>query len=319
MTRMWRVILAMLLAVVTQGASAHELSMAEMQLREVAPGQFLMQWSAGGDKGDPGSDLTPTWPQGCKVSENLLSCGPAGLSGQVSMAGVGDKFSAAMLKVFWQDGQSRIYTLTAGQSTVNLFGSADDKRAVGEVAMAYVALGFEHIMGGIDHLLFVLGLLFLVGFRRQLIWTISAFTLAHTVSLASVAFGWLTLRPGPVEACIALSIVLVACEALGKRQTLARQWPALVAFVFGLVHGLGFAGALQEIGLPENHVLVALLTFNLGVEVGQLLAVVAAWGVVQLATRLWPRVVRLGPAVLYGIGSVGAYWTFSRVAVLAAA
>ena len=319
MSRMLRVLLAMLMAVLAQGASAHELSMAELQLREVAPGQFLMQWSAGSNKGDPNTDLKPTWPEGCAVTDNLLRCGPSGLSGQVSIAGVGDKFSAALLKIFWQDGQSRVYTLTAGQPTVNLFGAADDKRAVGEVAVAYVALGFEHIMGGIDHLLFVLGLLFLVGFRRQLIWTISAFTLAHTVSLASVAFGWLTLRPGPVEACIALSIVLVACEALGQRKTLARQWPALVAFLFGLVHGMGFAGALQEIGLPENHVLVALLTFNLGVEAGQLMAVLAAWGLMQLTTRFWPSAARLGPAVLYGIGSVGAYWTFSRVAVLVAA
>lgn len=319
MNRMLRWILALLMAAFAHGATAHELSMAEMQLREVAPGQFLLQWSAGGDKGDPASDLIPTWPEGCAVSENLLRCGAAGLSGKVSMAGVGDKFSAALLKVFWQDGQSRVYTLTAGQPSVNLLGSADDKRAMGEVAVAYVALGFEHIMGGFDHLIFVLGLLFLVGFRRQLVWTISAFTLAHTFSLASVALGWLTLRPGPVEACIALSIVLVACEALGQRKTLARQWPALVAFLFGLVHGMGFAGALQDIGLPENHVLVALLTFNLGVEVGQLLTVVAAWGLMQLTTRFWPGVVRLGPAVLYGIGSVGAYWTFSRVAVLVAA
>ena len=316
MTRMLRTVLALLMAVLAQGAWAHELSMAEMQLREVAPGQFLLQWSAGGDKGDPTSDLRPAWPAGCEAADSVLRCGPAGLSGTVSVDGVGKKFSAVMLKVFWQDGQSRVYTLTAGQPRVQLFGSADDKRGVSEVARAYVVLGFEHIMGGLDHLVFVLAMLFLVGFNRQLIWTISAFTVGHTVSLASAATGWLTLRPGPVEVCIALSILLVASEALGQRKTLARQWPALVAFLFGLVHGMGFAGALKEYGLPENHLLVGLLTFNLGVEAGQLLTVVVAWWLLALAKRFLPSVTKIGPVVLYCIGAIGAYWTFARVTSL---
>jgi len=190
---------------------------------------------------------------------------------------------------------------------------------VSEVAVAYVVLGFEHIMGGLDHLVFVLAMLFLVGFNRQLVWTISAFTVGHTVSLASAATGWLTLRPGPVEVCIALSIVLVASEALGQRKTLSRQWPALVAFLFGLVHGMGFAGALKEFGLPENHMLVGLLTFNLGVEAGQMLTVAAAWGLLRLATRFWPGVTKMGPVVLYGVGSIGAYWSFARLTSLVTA
>ncbi len=116
---------------------------------------------------------------------------------------------------------------------------------MGEIARAYLVLGVEHILSGIDHLLFVAALLFLVGFQRKLIWTITAFTLAHSLTLASAALGWLTLRSAPVEATIALSIVLVASEALQPRETLARRLPAMVAFLFGLVHGLGFAGALQ--------------------------------------------------------------------------
>lgn len=323
MTRLFRALLAtcltLLMSLLPPTAAAHELSMAELQLREVAPGQFLLQWSAGGDKGDPRSELIPTWPAGCEATESMLRCGPTGLSGSISIDGVGKtKYSAAMIKVFWQDGQSRVYTLTAGQPTVLLHGAADDQRAVGEVAAAYLVLGFEHIMGGYDHLAFVLALLFLVGFRRQLIWTISAFTLGHTLSLASSAFQWLTLPPGPVEVCIALSIVLVVSEALEQRKTLAREWPALVALLFGLVHGMGFAGALKEIGLPDNHALVALLTFNLGVEAGQLLTVAVAWVLFRLATRFWPTAHRLGPVVLYGIGSVGAYWALSRVITLGA-
>lgn len=313
-----QLLLGLLVAVGAQGAAAHELSMAEMQLREVAPGQFLLQWATGGEKGDPRADLTPVWPSGCDATEAMLRCGPAGLSGSMSMRGVGDKYSAAMIKVFWQDGQARTYTLTAGQPTVHLLGAADDKRAMGEVAVAYAILGFEHIMGGLDHMAFVLGLLFLVGFRRQLVWTISAFTLGHTVSLASAAFDVLTLRPGPVDVCIALSVMLVASEALGQRKTLAREWPSLVALLFGLVHGMGFAGALKEIGLPENHALVGLLTFNLGVEAGQLLMVAVLWWLLKLAQRFWPEVTRMAPVALYAVGSVGAYWTLSRMWTLVA-
>jgi hypothetical protein len=158
----------------------------------------------------------------------------------------------------------------------------------------------------------VIGLLLLVGFNRQLLWTITAFTLAHSVTLACSALGWLVLRSAPVEATIALSIVLVAGEALHQQQTLARRYPALVAFLFGLVHGLGFAGALKEIGLPENHLLPALLTFNAGVEIGQLLTVTAAWALWRASSR-WPKVVLARPAVLYGIGSLAAYWSWERV------
>lgn len=200
---------------------------------------------------------------------------------------------------------------------MQLHGSADDRRGWSEIASAYALLGVEHILSGFDHLLFVIGLLFLVGFHRRLVWTITAFTAAHSLTLASAALGWLTLRPAPVEACIALSIVLVAAESLRSGQTLARRLPAMVAFVFGLVHGLGFAGALQEIGLPQNHLVVALLTFNLGVEAGQLLVVGCAWVVVLLAGRL-PWAARLRRPTVYAIGSVAAYWSWLRVAAILA-
>ena len=221
------------------------------------------------------------------------------------------------MKVFWSDGGTRVFTLTSGQPSVQLYGSADDQRGKGEIARAYTILGVEHILSGIDHLLFVAGLLFLVGFQRRLIGTISAFTLAHSLTLACSVFGWITLRSAPVEATIAMSIVLVASEALRERDTLARRVPALVAFLFGLVHGLGFAGALKEIGLPHNHLPVALLTFNVGVEIGQLLMVLAAYIVVvhlPLPQR-W-----LGGArrpALYVIGILAAYWSWQRVAAIA--
>jgi hydrogenase/urease accessory protein HupE len=295
-------------------AAAHEMSMAEMELRQVSPREFLWQWTASGNR--PAAEvLTPAWPEGCSAESNLLRCGEAGLQGTLGMEGVGKGYSAALVKVFWLDGQSRVYTLTSGQPTVRMYGSADDRRGMGEIAWAYAVLGVEHILSGIDHLMFVLALLFLVGFNKRLLWTITAFTVAHSLTLALSALGWLTLRTPPVEATIALSIVLVAAEALHGRQTLSRRWPAVVAFLFGLVHGLGFAGALKEIGLPDNHLSVALLTFNLGVEAGQLLVVAVAYLVYRAAAGV-PKLALARSPALYAIGGVTAYWSIGRIATL---
>jgi hydrogenase/urease accessory protein HupE len=297
-------------------AHAHELSMAELQVRELSRGEFALQWGAS-EKRAPSDSLKPLWPEHCKTEGNVLRCGEQGLSGPFAMKGVGQRFSAALVKIHWLDGQSRTYTLTSGQPTVNLYGAADDPRGWLDVATAYLVLGVEHILSGIDHLLFVIGLLFLVGFRRQLLWTITAFTVAHSITLALGALQLLTLRPPPVEATIALSIMLVAGEALHQRQTLSRRWPALVALLFGLVHGLGFAGALEEIGLPDNHVAVALLTFNAGVEIGQLLVLGVAFLMWHLLQR-WPAFQRLRRPALYAIGSMAAYWTIARVVAIGA-
>ena len=304
----------LLMSLVGHTASAHEMSMAEMQVRELAPGEFFWQWTAS-EKRAPGEVLSPVWPEGCQAEASVLHCGKTGLKGELTMEGVGKAYSAALVKVFWIDGQTRVYTLTAGQPTVHLYGSADDKRGMGEIAKAYTMLGVEHILTGVDHLLFVISLLFLVGFNRRLLWTITAFTAAHSLTLALSALGWLVLRPPPVEASIALSIVLVAGESLHKNETMARRWPAMVAFLFGLVHGLGFAGALKEIGLPENHMLVALLTFNVGVEIGQLMTVAACWALWRAVSR-WPSVALARTAALYGIGTVASFWAWSRVVAI---
>jgi hypothetical protein len=298
--------------------TAHEMSMAEVELRQTGPAEFLWNWGAGNRTGE--TVLQPLWPEGCIDDAGVLRCGAAGLAGRMGMAGVGQKFSAVLVRVHWADGQTRVYTLTAGQPAVTLYGSADDRRGMGEIARAYGLLGVEHILGGIDHLLFVLGLLFLVGLRRRLVLTITAFTVAHSLTLALSALDLLTLRPPPVEAVIALSIMLVAAEALHDKPTVSRRWPALVALIFGLVHGLGFAGALKEIGLPENHLTVALLTFNLGVEFGQLMVVALAAGLAW-ALRRWlpaghPAPLRARVAVLYGIGALAAFWTLERTAAI---
>ena len=306
----------MLLLLAGTKTPAHEMTMAEMSLHQTAPAEFSWQWTASSDKRPVESDLTPQWPEGCSADANVLRCGERGFVGSLSVEGVGKRYSAVMVKVEWLDGQTRVYTLTSSQPRVQVYGSADDHRGLGEIAATYTVLGIQHILSGYDHLAFVLGLLFLVGFNRKLVWTITAFTAAHSLTLASAALGILTLRPPPVEATIALSIVLVANEALQNRQSLARRLPALLAFLFGLVHGLGFAGALKEIGLPPSHLPVALLTFNVGVELGQLLTVGIAYAVYRLLPRdaHWRHVART--AALYVIGSLAAYWTWGRIATI---
>jgi hydrogenase/urease accessory protein HupE len=306
-----RTMLLLCLLLLPGAAAAHEMSMAEMALRQISQNEFFWQWTASGARA-ASDELKPVWPEGCSAESNLLRCGEGGLRGTMAIEGVGKRYSAAMVKVFWLDGQTRVYTITSAQPTVRLYGSADDQRGMGEIAWAYTVLGVEHILSGIDHLLFVLALLFLVGFQRRLLWTITAFTVAHSLTLALSALGWLTLRVPPVEAAIALSIVLVAGEALHRQPTLSRRWPALVAFLFGLVHGLGFAGALKEIGLPQNHLSVALLTFNAGVELGQLLVVGLAY-LLYRAQAGWPTLALARTPALYVIGSVAAYWSIGRI------
>jgi hydrogenase/urease accessory protein HupE len=197
--------------------------------------------------------------------------------------------------------------------------------AAGEVAATYLRLGVEHILFGFDHLLFVLALVILVREWRRVAVTVTAFTIAHSMTLAAATLGFVNVPGPPVEAAIALSIMLVAVEILNARQgkpALTTRLPWLVAFSFGLLHGFGFAGALAEVGLPQNAIPVALLFFNLGVEVGQLVFVAAVLSLIsvlrQVAARLSEAVVvkrafdRLDVAIAYGIGVVAAYWLIER-------
>ena len=305
---------ALLLGLFWPTADAHEMTMAEMEIREAGNGDFFWQWTASGNV-PAGQELSIRWPSGCTAQDNVLHCGESGLKGEIRIDGIGGRYSAAIVRLNWREGGTRAFTLTSRQPVARVYGAADDRRDAWEVATSYVTLGVEHILSGLDHLLFVIGLLFLVGFRRQLVVTITAFTVAHSLTLALSALGWLTLRPPPVEATIALSILLVAGEALHTQPTLSRRWPALVAFLFGLMHGLGFAGALAEIGLPKQHFLVALLTFNVGVELGQLLVV----GSALLLYRLLASTGRfnwLRTPALYGIGALAGYWTLERTVAI---
>jgi hydrogenase/urease accessory protein HupE len=199
----------------------------------------------------------------------------------------------------------------------------------GEVAATYLRLGVEHILFGFDHLLFVLALVILVrGWGRVAI-TVTAFTIAHSITLAAATLGFVNVPGPPLEATIALSIMLVAVEILNVRRgkpSLTARLPWLVAFSFGLLHGFGFAGALAEVGLPQHAIAVALLFFNVGVEMGQLIFVAAVLSLISLfryvaskllePARIQPAFDRLDVTVAYAIGIMAAFWLVERTTAL---
>jgi hydrogenase/urease accessory protein HupE len=180
--------------------------------------------------------------------------------------------------------------------------------------------GIEHILFGFDHLLFVLALILIVRSGRVLLWTITAFTIAHSITLSLATLGVVYVPGPPVEATIALSILLLACEIVRLQRSQASmtaRWPWIVAFSFGLLHGFGFAGALTEIGLPQSDIPLALFTFNVGVEAGQLIFIAAVLGVLACARRIdFPPVVERHAlsVATYAIGTVAAFWFIERLA-----
>ena len=192
-----------------------------------------------------------------------------------------------------------------------------------DVARTYLVMGVEHILRGVDHLLFVLALVILVKGGKRLFWTITAFTGAHSLTLAAATLGWVHVPPPPVEASIALSIVFLASEIVqtrAGRPGLTYRQPWIVAFAFGLLHGLGFAGALSAIGLPANAIPVALLFFNVGVEIGQLLFITTVLGLIVIGRRLvrgipWRQPEWLWRVPPYAIGGVAMFWVIQRISV----
>jgi hydrogenase/urease accessory protein HupE len=191
-----------------------------------------------------------------------------------------------------------------------------------EVARTYFLFGVEHILLGIDHLLFVLALLLLVNGTRRIIATVTAFTLAHSITLAGATLGFVHMPGPPIEAAIALSIAFVASEIIHGRQGragLTERYPWVVAFTFGLLHGFGFSAALTEIGLPQNSIPIALLFFNIGVEIGQLLFIACVFATIAVARQITRRVsvpqVAWARAVPpYAIGSLAVFWVIQRIA-----
>ena len=271
--------------------------------------------------------IHPTMPRDAKTiafprSERLFGAEvkrwtirvPHGLEGwEVSVHGLSATMVDVLVRVAFNDGRvvSRMLRPDAPSFVFT-------KASAGPAAGGYFALGVEHILLGVDHLLFVLCLLLLVRGLGPILKTITAFTLAHSATLALATLGYVHVPPAPVEATIALSIVFLATEIAKRRSGapgLTERKPWLIAFTFGFLHGFGFAGALSQVGLPGNDIPLALLFFNLGVEAGQLLFVAAVLVLVAALRRIaTARPAWLWPAPAYGIGAVASYWLIARVA-----
>jgi hypothetical protein len=302
------------------------LSPAYFGLVETEPGRFDAQWKVS-ISGGLVDVLEPQIPEGCGVDGVVrtyilddarlqhaeLVCTAPLAGGVFTVSGLELTATDVLLRIDSLDGSSFTHRLVPEAPSVVI----PERPGAWEVAATYLVLGVEHILLGIDHLLFVLALVLLVRGVGRLIATITAFTVAHSITLAAATLGFVNVPSAPIEATIALSILFVAMElARGTTRaapTLTAQFPWLVAFTFGLLHGFGFAGALSEVGLPAHAIPLALLFFNVGVELGQLafIAVVltGAWALrrVALDPPAWmPRL------AAYVIGSVAAFWVFER-------
>jgi hydrogenase/urease accessory protein HupE len=313
----------------TAPALAHRLSPAYFGLTETAVDTFDVQWKVS-ISGGLAAVLEPQIPDGCSLTEAVrtyvvddvrlqhgaLSC-PGGVAGKTfTVNGLPATQTDVLLRVDYLDGSASNRRLTPDAPAVTI----PERPSAFEVVRTYLVLGVEHILLGIDHLLFVLALLLLVSGAGRLVATVTAFTVAHSITLGAAALGFVHVPSAPVEATIALSILFLAAE-LARRQggttsaaaNLTTRFPWLVAFAFGLLHGFGFAGALSEVGMPERAVPLALLFFNVGVELGQLVFIAAVFGLIWLARLAAVRVPRVAkPAVAYGIGSVAAFWVVER-------
>lgn len=240
---------------------------------------------------------------------------PDGLEGKViSFSGLSETRIDVLARMERADGSVQLERILA----IDPKFEVDASPGPFEVVQTYTVLGIEHILFGFDHLLFVAGLVMLVANTRLLIWTITSFTLAHSITLALATLGFVSVPRPPVEAFIALSIMFVAVEIMRQRQghpSLASRKPWLVAFAFGLLHGLGFASALAEIGMPRDNIPLALLFFNIGVEIGQLIFVAALLVLAGLARRFAkPEQLRHATfASCYAIGGLASYWLIDRI------
>lgn len=308
-------------------ALAHEARPAYLELHEDAGNEFRVLWKTP-MRGDMRLSLSPAFSGQTEILTPIAirRTGSAAvqtwrikaiepLRGQsLRIVGLDATMTDALVRMEFADGTSWTKRLTPGHPVAMI----PVRESGWSVAGTYFKLGVEHILLGIDHLLFVLALLLVTHGRWKLVKTVTAFTVAHSITLALAALGFVTMPQAPVEAIIALSIVFVAAEVLRSRHGatgITARAPWVVAFAFGLLHGFGFAGALNEIGLPEGHIPQALLFFNLGVEAGQLLFIAAVVGGIALAGRARMGVSRWARLVPpYAIGTLAMFWVIQRVA-----
>ncbi|NRG16085.1 HupE/UreJ family protein [Rhizobiales bacterium] len=311
-------------------ADAHESRPAYLQITQTAPSQFTLLWRTPmrgsvplpvivklpADVRDIRNPLVQTLSDS-RLERRWIEIGPEGLAGaRIGFPGLELTITDAITQVKMLDGRSWMAIARPSQPWVEM----EPDRGRAEIFADFLRQGVHHILYGFDHLLFVFGLLLLVPARWMLVKTITAFTVAHSITLAAATLGYISLPAPPIEAAIALSILFLGVEVVRAQRggtSIAIRHPWVIAFAFGLLHGFGFAGALSAAGLPPADLPLALVSFNLGVEAGQLAFVALVLLVVGSMRRLgiaWPQQAELAPAYL--VGALGAFWFLRRLAFL---
>lgn len=333
---MWLVrclVLLSFLAVQPSHISAHALDPGYLSLSQTEENSWRVFWRKPDVKGSP-MKIEAVLPERCSgmrpenpkfdgtawITEWVVTCSPKLQGGTIAIDGLGATGTDVLLRVEpWGENVQTVRLIGDGAEFV-----VPEKFSSTQVFFSYLHLGFEHILEGLDHLLFVFALLLLVQTPRRLIGAITSFTLAHSITLALASLGLLSVPAPPVEAIIALSITFLALEILkqdAQKPTLTQTYPWVVAFSFGLLHGLGFAGALSEIGLPAGDIPIALLAFNVGVELGQLTFVSAVLATYVIAKFIVPKFAttfsRPHSVTMnimgYFIGVISIYWLAERI------
>ena len=303
-------------------ASAHRLAPSYLSLVQSEDGTVAVTWKTPSvvSRGTRTEPVVPCPPASepehaiegtAFISRWLAYCSAVELVGStLGVDGLAGSGTDALVHVVLGDGREMRTILTAETPRYTI----PERESWSDVARSYLVLGAEHLASGLDHVLFVLGLIALLGASRRLLLAITSFTLGHSLTLAIAALGIVQLPSGPVEIGIAATLVLLAAElARPDRGSTLRRHPGWMPFSFGLLHGLGFAGALAELGLPQHAIPLALFSFNVGIELGQLALVVLGLPVLVVLERVasgWPRGVAEIPATL--IGSLGVFWGLQR-------
>jgi hydrogenase/urease accessory protein HupE len=324
----WLVCLGFLIALPAV-ARAHDVQPGYLEIRQTDATHLAATWKVPARTALNGLGVIfpPAWkiiggPIDASSPDNLvqswtLSCPPAGLDGNsVAISGL-DKIPAdVMVRIVRLDGSAAVTRLNPATTSFIING----RPGFWHMAVTYTLLGVEHILMGVDHLLFVLGLLLIVKSRLTLLKTITAFTIAHSLTLAIATLGYASAPVNPLNAAIALSILFLGPEIVRRKRgqtSLTIEHPWVIAFAFGLLHGFGFASGLTSLGLSRSEIPPALLLFNVGVEIGQLMFVGIILSLEKSFRVLdvhWSRWAQWIPA--YAVGGLGAFWTIQRVAIL---
>ena len=318
----------MLIAGSLSQASAHELQPGSLEVRQLTQDRYEVIWRAPiyYQKPHPAKlQLPEQWKTvgeptvkqlpDSALHRRVVSVPNGEISGsEIRFIGLEATITDVFARFTWLDGAETTAIARPSRPWVDIEG----KRSVWQIAGDYTLLGIDHILSGFDHLTFVLALLLIVSGMKRLLITVTSFTIAHSITLAAATLGVMWVPGAPVEATIALSILFLAGELVKVNRglpSLTAQYPWTVAFVFGLLHGFGFAGALNDIGLPQHEVPMALLTFNVGVELGQLLFIAAVMSLLIVIRKIrieLPQWTHQLPA--YSIGGIAAFWFFERLA-----